>query len=94
MTATIKTIMNEWAVPRMGVQHIRVTAFVVNYLEYFLVHSLTLWHRQGNTGSIRVFEKNGFTMTATLKDCIEMTARGRAGGPKRSIHVLDWKLDS
>ncbi|KAJ6548134.1 acyl-CoA N-acyltransferase [Mycena vulgaris] len=38
----------------------------------------------GNSGSIRVFEKNGFVLVDTLENCIEIR------GEMRGLHVLDW----
>ncbi|KAJ7061499.1 acyl-CoA N-acyltransferase [Mycena amicta] len=69
MSVVIKTLLEQWAIPRMRAQHMHVTAFI------------------GNVGSVRVFEKNGFVLTETLEDCIEIR------GEKRGLHVLDWTLN-
>ncbi|KAF7314954.1 N-acetyltransferase domain-containing protein [Mycena indigotica] len=66
MSVVIQTLMTEWAIPRMGVRQMHVSAFI------------------GNTGSVRVFEKNGFVLTTTLQDAIEIR------GERRGLHVLDW----
>lgn len=42
---------------------------------------------EGNLGSVRVMEKNGFALVKTMKDCIEVW------GERRSLHVLEWTLD-
>ncbi|KAJ7334904.1 hypothetical protein DFH08DRAFT_785008 [Mycena albidolilacea] len=49
------------------------------------VHHLHVSVFTGNTGSVRVFEKNGFVLSGTVEHCIEIR------GEMRSLHVLDWK---
>jgi RimJ/RimL family protein N-acetyltransferase len=49
------------------------------------VHHLHVSVFTGNTGSMRVFEKNGFVSSGTVENCIEIR------GEMRSLHVLDWK---
>lgn len=68
MPDALGTLLHQWAIPRMGVRHILVTAF------------------EGNKGSVKVLEKNGFTLTRTVKD------HNEARGKKRTIHVLEWNL--
>ena len=41
---------------------------------------------EGNVGSVRVFEKNGFVMIGTVENC--MPVQESKGGGKDSIHVL------
>ncbi|KIJ38427.1 hypothetical protein M422DRAFT_104847, partial [Sphaerobolus stellatus SS14] len=48
MSLTIKTLLDQWIIPRMGAKKINATAF------------------NGNIGSVRVFEKNGFVLEKTL----------------------------
>ncbi|KAJ7765315.1 acyl-CoA N-acyltransferase, partial [Mycena metata] len=48
MSDAVQTVMQKWAIPRMGVRRM-----VVNALE-------------GNIGSVRVFEKNGFKFRKTI----------------------------
>ncbi|KAF7295809.1 N-acetyltransferase domain-containing protein [Mycena chlorophos] len=67
MSVIINTLITQWAVPRMGVRHMHVSAFI------------------GNIGSVRVFEKNGFILTETKEDCIEIR------GEKRGLYILDWE---
>lgn len=43
---------------------------------------------QGNQGSVRVFEKNGFVFRETLEENVK--AKGRLSG----VHVLQWSSDS
>ncbi|KAJ6498445.1 acyl-CoA N-acyltransferase [Mycena vitilis] len=49
------------------------------------VHHIHISVFMSNSGSIRVFEKNGFVRVDTLENCIEIRCE------KRSLHVLDWK---
>ncbi|KAJ7606781.1 acyl-CoA N-acyltransferase [Mycena polygramma] len=42
---------------------------------------------EGNKGSVRVFEKNGFKFRKTIDDAIDVR------GTKRGVHVLEWSLD-
>ncbi|KAJ7455930.1 acyl-CoA N-acyltransferase [Mycena galericulata] len=41
----------------------------------------------GNTGSVRVFEKNGFKFRKTIDEAIDVR------GTMRGVHVLEWTLD-
>lgn len=50
------------------------------------MHVLTF---AGNRGSVRVFEKNGFVLTETIKLVREGPGFGRIEG----MHVLNWRLD-
>lgn len=43
---------------------------------------------QGNQGSVRVFEKNGFVLRETLENHVEVK------GELRGVHVLQWSLDT
>lgn len=70
MSDVFGTLLNDWAIPRMGVRRMLVLAF------------------EGNIGSVKVFEKNGFTQTRIVKDHLE------AKGEMRSSHVLEWKFDA
>ncbi|TFK50136.1 hypothetical protein OE88DRAFT_1645865 [Heliocybe sulcata] len=72
MTAAIRTLVHDWAVPRMGCRKILVNV------------------RKGNIGSRRVFEKLDFKCKGVLEDHQELTAPGRAGGPKWSIEIFEW----
>jgi RimJ/RimL family protein N-acetyltransferase len=42
---------------------------------------------KGNQGSVRVFEKAGFTLRETLDDYMEVK------GTWHGVHVLEWKLE-
>ncbi|KAJ7028543.1 acyl-CoA N-acyltransferase [Mycena alexandri] len=53
MSDVIQTIIQKWAIPRMGVRRMVVTVF------------------EGNAGSVRVLEKNGFTFRETIAACAE-----------------------
>ncbi|KAJ7760932.1 hypothetical protein B0H16DRAFT_1531174, partial [Mycena metata] len=66
MSDVIQTIMRNWAIPRMGVQRMVVTAF------------------EGNVGSVRVLEKNGFRFRETIVDALEVR------GTMRGVHVVEW----
>ncbi|SJL06087.1 uncharacterized protein ARMOST_09423 [Armillaria ostoyae] len=68
MTDVYATLLESWAIPRMGVRRMIGTAF------------------EGNQGSVRVFEKNGFVMRKTIPNYLE------AKGVMRSLHVLDWEF--
>ncbi|TFK56762.1 acyl-CoA N-acyltransferase [Heliocybe sulcata] len=46
--------------------------------------------RKGNVGSRRVFEKLDFEFKGVLEDHQELTAPGRAGGPKWSLEIFEW----
>lgn len=46
---------------------------------------------EGNVGSFRVFEKNGFAYQQTVKDALTMP--DNKGGAKRSYQVLTWKRE-
>ncbi|KAK0481810.1 hypothetical protein IW261DRAFT_1583758 [Armillaria novae-zelandiae] len=65
MTDVYATLLESWAIPRMGVRRMIGTAF------------------EGNQGSVRVFEKNGFVMKRTIPNYKE------AKGVMRSLHVLN-----
>ncbi|KAF7714934.1 N-acetyltransferase domain-containing protein [Penicillium ucsense] len=52
------------------------------------VHRLRCWAFEDNTGSIRVFEKNGFVRGHTLKDWASVSES--RGGGKKSIVSLEW----
>lgn len=39
----------------------------------------------GNRASVRVFEKNGFTLQKTIEDCIEVR------GERRGLYFLQWR---
>ncbi|KAK0505772.1 hypothetical protein EDD18DRAFT_5226 [Armillaria luteobubalina] len=66
MTDIYATLLESWAIPRMGVRRMIGIAY------------------EGNQGSVRVFEKNGFVMRKTIPNYME------AKGVMRSMHVLDW----
>ncbi|KAJ7110377.1 hypothetical protein C8R43DRAFT_1042433 [Mycena crocata] len=42
----------------------------------------------GNTGSVKVFEKNGFRFRKTIDEALEVR------GTMRGVHVLEWSLDA
>lgn len=44
---------------------------------------------EGNTGSVRVFEKNGFVLAETIKLVREGPGFGRIEG----MHIMDWKFE-
>jgi len=46
---------------------------------------------EGNIGSVRVFEKNGFVLRKTVQDCLEMVTKGEFIGGLYSVHLLEWK---
>ncbi|KAJ7045040.1 acyl-CoA N-acyltransferase [Mycena alexandri] len=69
MSDAIQTVMQKWAIPRMGVRRIVVTAI------------------EGNAGSVRVFEKNGFAFRKTIADVLNVR------GTMRSVHVVEWRLE-
>ena len=48
------------------------------------VHRICTTAFEGNQGSVRVFEKNGFVMKTTLDDFV--VHRGRM----RGLHVMEW----
>jgi len=52
------------------------------------VRSLVL---EGNTGSLRVFEKNGFVPRETVVDCVRMVTKGEYTGRVHTVHVVEWK---
>ncbi|KAJ7684226.1 acyl-CoA N-acyltransferase [Mycena polygramma] len=67
-----------------------MTAALATVLEKWAIPRMRVHHIHisvftGNSGSVRVFEKNGFVLVDTLENCIEIR------GEKRSLHVLDWK---
>ncbi|KDQ63163.1 hypothetical protein JAAARDRAFT_29169 [Jaapia argillacea MUCL 33604] len=72
MTVAVRTMIQDWAIPRMNAHRIRVSIC------------------KGNIGSVRVFEKNGFQLIGTKKDCLTLTAEGREGGPPISLDDLEW----
>lgn len=43
---------------------------------------------KGNIASVRVFEKNGFTLVGTIEDCIQV--QETKGGGRAGLHVLEW----
>ncbi|KAG5647668.1 hypothetical protein DXG03_008391 [Asterophora parasitica] len=65
MTDVVRSLLWEWAVPRMGVRTIVGTAF------------------EGNEGSVKVFQKNGFVKTKFIKNHIQMR------GQWRNLQVLE-----
>lgn len=46
---------------------------------------------EGNTGSVRVFEKNGFMLRNTVEDCICMVTKGDYAGGPHAVHFLEWR---
>ncbi|KAI0003817.1 GNAT domain-containing protein [Russula compacta] len=46
---------------------------------------------EGNTGSVRVFEKNGFVLRNTVEDCIWMVTKGDYVGGPQAVHFLEWR---
>lgn len=38
----------------------------------------------GNKASLRVFEKNGFTLQETIENCVEVR------GEQKGLHLLKW----
>lgn len=69
MSDALKTIMYDWAIPRMNARRISVSAL------------------RGNKGSAKVFQKNGFHLTALREN--HMEARGKM----RDLHILEWNFD-
>ena len=45
---------------------------------------------EGNTGSIRVFEKNGFQLRKTVPDCMHVIAKGETAEELRTVHFMQW----
>ncbi|GAD99898.1 acetyltransferase, GNAT family family [Paecilomyces variotii No. 5] len=74
MTAVVRALINEWAIPHMNAHIIKVSTYV------------------GNTGSVRVFEKNGFEMEHILENW--STIPENRGGGKVSINVLAWRAST
>ena len=48
---------------------------------------------EGNPGSVRVFEKNGFVVTRTVKDAVEVKSKGEFPASRRTIHILEWNAE-
>jgi len=48
------------------------------------VHHMLLGVFEGNVGSVKVFQRNGFRIKGTYQDCKEVK------GKMRSVHVLEW----
>ncbi|PYH40459.1 GNAT family N-acetyltransferase [Aspergillus saccharolyticus JOP 1030-1] len=71
MSLALRTLIQDWGVPRMNVKHLKAAAF------------------EENIGSIRVFEKNNFEVTQTLKDW-EPYPENRGGGWK-SLVLVSWR---
>jgi RimJ/RimL family protein N-acetyltransferase len=46
---------------------------------------------EGNTGSLRVFEKNEFVLWKTVVDCIQVGSKGEFPGGRFTVHVLVWR---
>ncbi|KAJ7157166.1 hypothetical protein C8R46DRAFT_1113666 [Mycena filopes] len=69
MSDVIQTVMQKWAIPRMGVRRLVETII------------------EGNQGSVRVFEKNGFRFRETLDGVLKVR------GTMRSVHVVEWRLE-
>ncbi|KAJ7157161.1 acyl-CoA N-acyltransferase [Mycena filopes] len=69
MSDVVKTVMQKWLIPRMGVRRMVVTTI------------------EGNKGSVRVFEKNGFKMRGTTNRVLDVR------GTMRSVHVVEWRLE-
>ncbi|KAI0308335.1 GNAT domain-containing protein [Multifurca ochricompacta] len=46
---------------------------------------------EGNGGSIRVFEKNGFVLWKTVRDCMHVMAKGEFPEELRTLHLLEWQ---
>ena len=47
---------------------------------------------QGNIGSVRVFEKNGFVLYKTVENFVER-AESKGGG-MIGLHFVDWQCDT
>jgi RimJ/RimL family protein N-acetyltransferase len=45
---------------------------------------------EGNTGSQRVFEKNGFVLYKTVQDAMHVVARGERPEGLRTVHFMQW----
>jgi len=46
---------------------------------------------EGNTGSVRVFEKNGFVLRKTVQDCVRMVTKAEYIGGLHTVHLLEWR---
>jgi RimJ/RimL family protein N-acetyltransferase len=46
---------------------------------------------EGNSGSVRVFEKNGFVLRKTVVDCIRMVTKGEYPGRLHTLHLLELR---
>ena len=46
---------------------------------------------EGNTASLKVFEKNGFSLWKTVPDSIFMPAKGDIPAAYYAVHYLEWK---
>lgn len=66
MTDAVDTVLHDWAIPYMNVQHMLLGVF------------------EGNVGSVKVFERNGFKVKGTYEEYKEVK------GKKRGVHVLEW----
>ena len=42
---------------------------------------------------MRVFEKNGFVVTRTVKDAVEVKSKGEFPASRRTIHILEWNAE-
>lgn len=73
MSVALRTIIDEWAVPRMNAKRVYGLAFTVN------------------KASVRVFEKNGFTLFDTVDDIVEI--KESKGGGRVGLHFLERKFE-
>jgi len=46
---------------------------------------------EGNTGSVRVFEKNGFGHNKTVADCVRIATKADLVGGLRAVHIFEWR---
>jgi len=72
MTAAVRCLMEQWAIPHMG------------------VHKLSVTVHEGNEGSVRVFEKNGFVKGRMLAG-YRKRAESKGGGTV-GLQILTWHL--
>ncbi|KAF5385307.1 hypothetical protein D9615_001177 [Tricholomella constricta] len=66
MTDALRTLLWDWAVPRMGVRHIISSTF------------------EGNEGSVKVLQRNGFVRTRLIKNHVQTR------GQWRNLNVMEW----
>ncbi|KAI0275299.1 hypothetical protein BC834DRAFT_965699 [Gloeopeniophorella convolvens] len=45
----------------------------------------------GNTGSLRVFEKNGFVLCKSIPECMRTPAKGEFPEELRTVHFIEWR---